>query len=149
MVLISILTIRNFKQIHRVNMGNQRRRDIQLIRILLIQVSILVLFSIPVAIQKLYASSTVFMSKNSLTTAIENLVNQISIEISYISNSTTFYVYSITSKKYRHEVFQILSLIFTRHRGNNANQIQPIERSILNSNKTRTNLNVEVQRSTT
>ena len=114
MVILSILTIRNVKDTNL--MANQhrrhRRRDAQLIRILLIQVSILVLFAIPVAIQKLYTSSTGFIQKNALTTAIDSLITQISIEISYITNSTAFYVYSLTSKKYRKEVIHILSAAF-------------------------------------
>lgn len=129
MVLLSILTIQNVKQTNHIHTRINRRRDIQLIRILLIQVSILVLFSIPITIQKLYTCITIFVTKNSFVAAIESLVNQISIEISYISNSTTFYVYSITSKKYRYEVSQILKLIFTCRRNPNRNQIHPTERS--------------------
>lgn len=124
MVIFSIMTIRNVKSRDRM-MSNPRRRDVQLVRILLIQVSVLVLFAIPVAIQKLYTSSTVFISKNALTIAIDSLINQISIEISYISNSTTFYIYSLTSKKYRQEVMGIFSSLLKFHRTPHANQVQP------------------------
>jgi hypothetical protein len=144
MVLASMLTIRNVKYSNHIAAGRyHRRRDIQLIQILFIQVFILVLFSIPVAIQKIYTLSTSFMIKNSLRIAIENLINQISIEISYISTSTTFYVYSLTNKKYRQEAFHILSLIFTCYRDINRNRVQPIERSGLNLNETMPNIHNE------
>jgi hypothetical protein len=135
MVVFSILTIRNVNYRNHVNINhNYPRRDVQLTRILLIQVSILVLFAIPVAIQKIYASSTSSMVKSALTTAIENLANQISIEISYISNSTMFYIYSITSKRYRNEVAHILSGIFKCHRDKHLNRVQPMQGSRLNQN---------------
>ncbi|UJR25570.1 hypothetical protein I4U23_006915 [Adineta vaga] len=121
MVIMSILTIRNVKR--STNLANGQRRDIQLIRILLIQVLILVLFGIPVVLQKLYTSSTVFITKDSLTTAFDSLINQISIEISYISNSITFYVYSITSKKYRKEVRQLVLI----NREKRTNTVQPCD----------------------
>jgi len=148
MVLVSILTIRNVKHSNRINAG-RRRRDTQLIRILFIQVFVLVLFSIPVAIQKLYTCSTSSMVKSPLVTAIENLVNQISIEISYISNSTTFYIYSLTSKKYRQEVLHILLLLLPAHRNRaiRTNNVHPIERSRLNPNETVVKVNKQLRKS--
>ncbi|CAF1013768.1 unnamed protein product [Adineta steineri] len=130
MVIISLLTIRNVKQSTRLAHG--ARRDVQLVRILFIQVSVLVLFAIPVFAQKLYSSATMFTAKSPLTTAIDSLANQISIEISYISNSTTFYVYSITSKKYRKEVSQIL---LSFYRSIRRNTVQPVELPKANINE--------------
>jgi hypothetical protein len=137
MVVFSILTIRNVNyRKHVITNRNYPRRDVELVRILLIQVSIVVLFAVPAAVQKIYASSTGSMVKSSLVTAIDNLANQISIEISYISNSTTFYIYSITSKKYRSEVVHILSSIFKCHQRNDLNRVQPADGSQANPNST-------------
>jgi hypothetical protein len=91
MILISILTIRNVKYINQISF--RHRRDIQLIRILLVQVIVLVLFAIPITAQKLYSCATIFTIKN----------------VSYINTSTTFYIYSLTSKKFRREVSHIFS----------------------------------------
>jgi hypothetical protein len=138
MVVFSILTIQNVNHGQRViTNGRYPRRDVELVRILLIQVSIIVLFAVPVTVQKIYASSTGSMVKSALTIAIDSLANQISIEISYISNSTTFYIYSITSKKYRSEVVHILSSIFKCHQRNDLNRVQPTDGSQINSNSTR------------
>ena len=112
MVLISILTINNTKYFNPMNF-RRRRRDVQLIRILVIQVIVLTLFAIPITTQKIYSCATIFKTKSLLQVAIENLINQICIETSYINNSTMFYVYALTSKKFRKEVFHILSSLFT------------------------------------
>jgi hypothetical protein len=139
MVVFSILTIRNVNYRNHITINRtHRRRDVQLTRILFIQVSIVVLFAIPVTIHQMYTLSTSSMVKSALTTAIENLVNQITIEILYISNSTMFYVYSITSKRYRKEVVHILSVIFKFHQSNHLNRVQPMQGSRLNPNRTYT-----------
>jgi hypothetical protein len=123
MVLVSILTIHNVKYSTRINPGH--RRDIQLIRILFIQVIILVLFALPTVAQKIYNDTTIYKTKSQLTMAIDSLLSQISTEILYINSSTTFYIYSITSKKFRKEVIQILSSVFTCQ-WKKTNIIQPV-----------------------
>jgi len=123
MVLISILTVRNIKYLNRINA--HRRRDVQLSRILLVQVIFLVLFAIPITVQKIYSCTTIFAKKSELTIAIDSLIYQISTEISYINNSTIFYIYSLTIKKFRKEVTHILSILFTCQ-CNKTNIVQPI-----------------------
>jgi hypothetical protein len=126
MVILSILTIRNVKSLHRINL--HQRRDVALTRILLIQVIILVLFAVPITSQKIYGAATMFNTKSSLTTAVDSLFNQITTELSYINSSTAFYIYSLTSKKFRKEVSQILAplLFCQRHK---TNCVQPITRN--------------------
>lgn len=52
------------------------------------------MFAIPIVAQKLYSCATIYMTKSELTTAIDSLLYQISTEISYINNSTAFYIYT-------------------------------------------------------
>jgi hypothetical protein len=125
MVLLSILTIQNIKYLNRTNAV--RRRDVQLNRILLVQVIVLVLFATPITAQKIYSFATMFKTKSDLTTAIDNLTHQISTEISYINNSITFYIYSLTSKRFRKEVSQIFSSLFAcQYHPRAPNTVQPI-----------------------
>jgi len=134
MVIISILTIQNVRSLQRINI--RRRRDVQLSRILLIQVIVLVFFTTPITAQKIYSSATMFRTKSELTTAIDSLINQIATEISYIISSTTFYIYSLTSKKFRKEVSYILSSLFICQYYE-TNNVQPIPRNVKhNSNST-------------
>jgi hypothetical protein len=107
MLLFSLFTIRNVKHFTGHHIHN--RRHVQITRILFIQVLILVLFSIPITGQKLYSFIDIFQSESFMTTAINNLINQVTIEISYVNNSITFYVYSLTSRKFRAAVRQLLS----------------------------------------
>ncbi|CAF1141360.1 unnamed protein product [Rotaria sordida] len=134
MILISILTIRNVKYSNHI-VGGSRRRDVQLIRLLFIQVFSFILFGIPITAQKIYSFSTILMIKSSLTIAIDNLINQVSTEISYINNSTIFYTYSLTSKKYRKEVFRILLLLCTRYRKIKIYPKESIGSTRINQNK--------------
>ena len=134
MVLISILTIYNVRYMNQINV--RHRRNVQLIRILLVQVIVLVLFAIPITAQKIYNCTTMFTTKSELAIAIDGLINQIATEISYINNSTTFYIYSFTSKKFRREVSHILSALLTCQRYK-TNLVQPIAGKLKSrSNKT-------------
>ncbi|CAF2512350.1 unnamed protein product [Rotaria sp. Silwood2] len=111
MMLTTLITIHNVKYSNHIVVG--RRRDVQLIRLLFIQVFSLILFSIPITAQKFYACLTIYMVKSPLTIAIDNLMSAIATEISYVNNSTIFYTYSLTNRRYRKEVFRILLLLFT------------------------------------
>jgi hypothetical protein len=102
-----------------------------------------VLFAIPITAQKIYSSSTMYIIKNELTTAIDSLTNQISTEISYINNSTIFYIYSLTSKKFRKEVSQIISSLFA-HSCYKKNIVKPIP-SQLKQNPTATIVQIDHQ----
>jgi len=123
MVLLSILTIQNVKYLNRFN--NRQRRLVQLNRILLIQVIVLVLCATPITAQKVYSCITMFTRTSELTMTIDNLINQITTEISYMNTSTTFYIYSLTSKKFRKEVSGILTSLFT-FQCYRTNIVQPI-----------------------
>ena len=109
MVVISYLTVQQIKHIH-----FHSNRDTQLVRILLVQVFVLVLFAIPITSQKVYSYITIFETKSPLRAAIESLIIQICTAASYIYNSTTFYVYSLTSKRFRKEVSQIFACQYWR-----------------------------------
>ncbi len=86
------------------------------------------LFAIPITAQKLYSSTTIFTRKNEFIVALDSLINQISTEMSYIGTSTTFYMYSLTSKIFRKEVCRIFSSLFIC-RCHKTNIVQPITKN--------------------
>lgn len=131
MILLSILTIRNVKYLNHIMVC--RRRDVQLIRLLLIQVLCLFIFSIPTVAEKIYTCSTIFMNRDSLSAAIDNFVIQVSTEISYVSNSMIFYIYSLTSKTYRDEAFRILSSLWKVCQRVKIHPLQVIDSPTLNN----------------
>ena len=105
-VLFTTLTIYNVRCVPQVR--PRHRRNVQLIRILLIQVIILVVFSVPITSQKAYSFITRPMTSDPYMNAFNSLINQISTELSYINNSITFYIYSLTDKRFRRAVRRIL-----------------------------------------
>ena len=122
MVFISICTIRIFNRINA-----RRHRDMQLSRILLIQVILIVVCAISITAEKIYSCATVMRTKSELVVAIDSLVSQVSVEISYINSSISFSVYSSRekSKKFREEVSRIFSS-FCAGRWWTTNTVQPI-----------------------
>ena len=106
MVLFSLLTIRNVKHLQRLH--SRERRDMQLVQLMLIQVAILVLLATPITAQKIFSFIRMFSTQDPLNMAIDSLIAQIATEISYISNSVPFYIYSLASKRFRREVGGIL-----------------------------------------
>ena len=139
MVFMSLLTLRNMKQLHPNHL--HRRGNVSVVRILLIQVAILVIFATPITAQKIYSCVIMFSNKSPLTAATDALINQISTEISNVNNSTTFYAYSLTSKKFRKEVSKIFTLL-CRKRAFGTNIVQPRPISV----KFKSSLNVAMFR---
>ena len=123
MVFISICTIRNVRIFSRISA--RRRRDVQLSRILFIQVILVVICAIPITVEKIYSCATVMRKKSELVAAIDSLASQISVEISYVNSSISFSVYSLTSKKFRKEVSRIFSSFFA-NQCRRTNTVQPI-----------------------
>ena len=107
----SFVILRHVQAVSRINF--RRRRDVQLSRILFIQVILVVLCAVPITTQKIYSCVTLMKMKSGLMIAVDNMISQISIEISYINSSTSFSIYSLTSKEFRNEVARIFLPIFT------------------------------------
>ena len=105
-VLLTILTIRNVRQVPKINV--RVRRNVQLIRIVLIQVIVLVFFSVPITSQKIYNFISITSTNDTYRTALNSLINQIATELSYINTSIAFYVYSLSTKRFRQEVRRII-----------------------------------------
>ncbi|CAF1321940.1 unnamed protein product [Adineta steineri] len=116
MAIFGILTITNIRKriIHpaptsnslsmpnNANMHvNLKKIDRNLRRILLIQVLVLLALSLPVGIQRLYASVTSNVSKSSLQVAIENLIYAIIVLIRFIAYSMSFYLYIFSGSMFR------------------------------------------------
>jgi hypothetical protein len=101
MVIVGLGTFYNIhkirKQVTPLTTGNTnirqlRKRDRQLIRMLLIQFIFTVAFTLPIAIQKLYDTFTKYAIKSSYQLAIENFILQLMRLFVSIDGSTSFYV---------------------------------------------------------
>ena len=73
-----------------------RRTDHYLFVMLFVQVVLLTLFSLPQAIQNLYANATRNETKPALTIAINNFVFNLFLLLTYVTNGMPFYIYTLT-----------------------------------------------------
>ncbi|CAF1047265.1 unnamed protein product [Rotaria sp. Silwood1] len=108
--LMTILNIRHSAQrriqpmsislmVQEMTINGQQQRwkktDKHLLYMLLIQVILLTLFSLPQAIQNIYANSTRNESRTPLQSAINNFVFNLFLLLTYVTNGMPFYIYTL------------------------------------------------------
>ncbi|CAF1437134.1 unnamed protein product [Rotaria sp. Silwood1] len=72
-----------------------RKRDAQLITMLLVQVAVFVISSFPISGYKLYAAATIYETKSNLRKSIENTIFNMSAISLFLNNTITFYIYTL------------------------------------------------------
>ncbi|CAF0825404.1 unnamed protein product [Didymodactylos carnosus] len=113
MVVFGVLTITNVRKIHRqvstTATANVRlkRKDRQLILMLLFQVIVIIVTILPLTIQKLYATFTANNIKSPIQVAYENLALQIIRSVSFMSHCLSFYIFTLVSDTFRRELVHI------------------------------------------
>ncbi|CAF1581761.1 unnamed protein product [Adineta ricciae] len=85
-----------------------RKKDLQIITMLLVQVGTIIIFSSPMGFYKFYASLTAHTEKSLQHKEIENFVAQFVILITYINNSMMFFIYTLTGHIFRQELFKLI-----------------------------------------
>jgi hypothetical protein len=101
MIIVGLATLHNIHQtrvqvvpskINQTNVNQLKKRDRQLIRMLLIQFIFTIALTLPIAIQKLYTTFTENIIKDSYRVAVESLVTQITRILAYSNSCTSFFV---------------------------------------------------------
>ncbi|CAF0725427.1 unnamed protein product [Adineta steineri] len=110
MILFGLLTILNVQKSYRrvcivtvtkvtKNVQNQRKRwkkaDYHLLLMLIVQIILYSIFTLPQAIQKIYSTSTETQIKSALQNAIENLIFNLLLLLTYFSSGMPFYIYTL------------------------------------------------------
>jgi len=114
MLLFGSLTLNNIRHnnqiVHRHPEINRirRRTDIQLFQMLISQVFVIIISTLPYFIYQLYALSTINVVKNTLRIAQENLAYQSVASITSFAHSTSFYLYTLSGTVFRKEFYKIL-----------------------------------------
>ncbi|CAF2646290.1 unnamed protein product [Rotaria sp. Silwood2] len=109
MITFSLVTWRNIRVAHRrvhpaSTISSMRQRDFQLTRMLVAEVVVYVLSTIPFPVYSFYSSVTMSINKSVDQQTIEAFINFIAtVFMVYINPSSTFYVYLATSKTFRVE----------------------------------------------
>ncbi len=79
------------------------------------QVLVIIISTLPYAINRLYLSFTESMTMNTLQIAQENLATQTVNAMAYFAHTSSFYLYKLTGSTFRKEVFRILSRCGPHH----------------------------------
>ncbi|CAF1053507.1 unnamed protein product [Rotaria sp. Silwood1] len=97
---------------HNTAATEQKKTDRHLLIMLLVQVSLIFLFTFPLAIDKLYATITQSMPKSPLRKAIENLIFNVLLLLSNVSSGMPFYVYTLSGGSvFRKALFDFLRIL--------------------------------------
>lgn len=76
--------------------SRSKKRDHYLLLMLCVQVILLTLFSLPQAIQNLYANATRFEIRSPTYIAVNNFVFNLFLLLTYVTNGMPFYIYTLT-----------------------------------------------------
>ncbi|UJR20456.1 hypothetical protein I4U23_023585 [Adineta vaga] len=76
-----------------------KKTDQHLLFMLLVQVILLTLFSLPQAIQNLYANATRYEIRSSVQIAKNNFIFNLFILLTYVTNGMPFYIYTLSGGK--------------------------------------------------
>ncbi|UJR22988.1 hypothetical protein I4U23_026015 [Adineta vaga] len=93
------------------NMNQLKKRDRQLIKMLLVQVIFTVSLTLPLAIQKLYSTFTQNFVKDSYQVAIEGLITHIVRLLAFTNSCISFYIFTLSGSIYRKEFIGLLNKV--------------------------------------
>ncbi|CAF1495956.1 unnamed protein product [Didymodactylos carnosus] len=108
LVLFSLLTLKNVRhqrhQIQPINHSLHRRRDRQMVRLMLCQTFIYIAFGLPFLLISIYLSFT-----TASTTVLSSFVIQLCLLINYFDFVYSFYVNTLSASMYRKEFIKLLN----------------------------------------
>ena len=117
MSIFVVLIIRNIRASHKriantvvaQHHARIKKRDLQLSKMLLVQVSITIICSLPLATSQLLTTMTLTWSKTILRLTIESFFSQIGRLLAFFNCSISFYLYTLTGSQFRLEFRQIIN----------------------------------------
>ncbi|CAF1103477.1 unnamed protein product [Rotaria sordida] len=90
---------------------SNQKTDRIILRMVFIQVTLLLICSLPVFAFRLYTTLTLTTAKNSLRRSVENLIFNVTLLIYYFEKVCSFYIYTITSRHFRQILWQFITTI--------------------------------------
>ncbi|CAF3428972.1 unnamed protein product [Rotaria socialis] len=128
MLVFGLATLQNLRRAHNQVLPqavlpnrSTARRDAQLLVMLLMQVALIIVFTVPFAIQKLNDTLTLTKIKTPLQTAQNNLCAGILRILSYGSHAFGFFVYTLSARIFRKELMVTINNVYRRVTGRNLN----------------------------
>ncbi|UJR18175.1 hypothetical protein I4U23_005075 [Adineta vaga] len=113
MLIFGLMTIRNIRRsrkkvlprdlsmgTNQISVGERQRpslskSDYRLVMMLLVQILLLVVFGLPLGVQKLYATIIINRPTSQLQTAIDNFVYNFTLLLNFLANGIPFYIYTL------------------------------------------------------
>ncbi|UJR21671.1 hypothetical protein I4U23_024748 [Adineta vaga] len=121
MMIFGLCTIKNIRQARRIVplsiipvLSRRRKADRGLTKMLFLQIILLTIFNLPQAIQKFYTTYTFYNYKSSIQIAIENLLFNIALLLSYTPACIPFCLYVLTGDIFRVRFVQIIRTTIQR-----------------------------------
>ncbi|CAF3414489.1 unnamed protein product, partial [Rotaria sp. Silwood2] len=115
MTIFGLLTVRNLKryrnQIHNsliIILERRKKQEWSILRMLLVQLIVNVILSLPITIYLFYSGLTQYFVKSLIRSFIENYIYNILTILQYLNAASSFYVYSLTSHIFRKELYSIV-----------------------------------------
>ncbi|CAF1274397.1 unnamed protein product [Adineta steineri] len=118
MLIVGLFTIRNVRKSKKIGVlpitivsqgnGITRRNEQSLTIMLIAQVILLTVFNLPQAGQKFYLTYSFYQTKTTSQQALETLLFNFVLFLTYISNCMPFYIYTITGTLFRKTLFKLL-----------------------------------------
>lgn len=117
MTCFGVLTLRNIRRQRRMiqpqsSTNEVRRRKIQLdnqlVRMLLIQILLITITTLPLSIQRLYDAITSNITKTSFRLSQEMFFQQMAQSVSYLAHSTNFYFFVLSGQSFRREFQRLI-----------------------------------------
>lgn len=128
MLIFGLSTLYNLRKLRKqvlpqelISQRHTRKRDIQLLVMLLMQVALIIVFTLPFAIQKLYETLTLGAVKPPLQVAQDKLSAAILRILAYGSHAFGFFVYTLSAQIFRKELLKAMYTIYGRLTGRNIN----------------------------
>ena len=85
-----------------------READRIILRMLLIQVTLLFICSLPVFVFRIYTTMTMTMFKSNTRRAVENLIFNATLMVYYAEKICSFYIYTMASRHFRNMLWQYI-----------------------------------------
>ena len=116
MCVFGYLTVRSLRQRHGANPVHVKQKDRDLMRMLIAEILINVITSIPFSANLIYSASTsAIANKSAERREIEAFVNYLSQFLIHLLSAAPFYLFILSSKSFRHEFAQLCVKYWSRY----------------------------------
>ena len=91
-----------------------KKTDRQLIQMLIVQIVLSTIFNLPLSIIRLYLTSTLYLEKTLLRSAVENLCFQAFYLLSFMTFGMPFYLYTLMGTVFKKECIDLFEQLFRK-----------------------------------